>query len=112
MLKAANYKIKKQYFQNFKEIAKKTSIARKAFNDQFSIKFTKFIFRLFKILDTFTNFLLPEYEKNCVSEYLDGNNEKLIFLNNSDDTTSQSLKDLVLVELNYFLNQYRKKILR
>lgn len=36
-------------------------------------------------LDTFSNYLLPEYEKNCLVEYMNGNEEKLIFLNKLDD---------------------------
>lgn len=42
--------------------------------------------------DTFSNFLLPEYEKNCFAEYINGNEEKLIYSNPNE------------VKLTYLLN--------
>ena len=46
----------------------------------------------FFFLDTFSNFLLPEYEKNCFVEYVHGNEEKLIYANPNE------------VKLTYLLN--------
>jgi hypothetical protein len=37
-----------------------------------------------EMFKTFFNFMLPEYEKNCLSEYTNGENEKHIFAGNEN----------------------------
>ena len=34
-----------------------------------------------QFIDVFMNYLTPEYEKNCLAEYSNGDQEKIVFLN-------------------------------
>lgn len=36
------------------------------------------------LLDTFINYLMPDYEKNCFIEYVQGGEEKFVFGNTND----------------------------
>jgi len=49
----------------------------------FLFKFT-FYKKFFVFLDTMTNYLLPDYEKQCLTEYLSAGEDRLIFANTGD----------------------------
>jgi len=54
----------KGMYSNFSEMAKNCAESRKSFNENFLVTI---------------NFLMPEYEKNCLSEYVDYSESKLVF---------------------------------
>ena len=60
----------------------------------------KFFFNYWEKIGTFSNYLLPEYEKNCLTEYLNQNEDKLIFLNKMEDKMKTVYLSMVLY---YFL---------
>ena len=52
-------------------MAKNASISRLAYNDRLSQKKKKKIKKVnVLLLDTFLNYCLPDYEKNCLTEYV------------------------------------------
>ena len=55
-------------------------------------------------IDTMTNYLLPDYEKQCISEYLESGEEKLIFANSGDQQMNVLTSMIVNIKnIFYFL---------
>ena len=46
-------------------------------------------------LDTFSTFMMPEYEKNNIVEYTNASENKLIFGNTNDDKMTDLIKSIV-----------------
>lgn len=57
-------------YLNFSEMSKNCAESRKYFNENFLM---------------LVNFLMPEYEKNCLNEYVDYSESKLVFSNRNDN---------------------------
>lgn len=70
----------KGMYSNFSEMAKNCAGSRKNFNENFLLM---------------VNFLMPEYEKNCLSEYVDYSEAKLVFSNRNNNNLS-SLMNLAV----------------
>lgn len=45
---------------------------------------------------------MPEYEKNCVLEYVGGNEDKLLFVN-PQDTSLNSILNVIVIKINFFI---------
>lgn len=71
----------KGMYSNFSEMAKNCATSRKNFNENFLLM---------------VNFLMPEYEKNCLSEYVDYSETKLVFSNRNNSNIS-SLMNLAVI---------------
>lgn len=78
-------------------MAKNASKARKEFNDKFGSilkKIIVFIYIFFTIA-TLATYLMPEYEKNCLAEYANGVEDKMLFLNPNENSLSSLFAGIV-----------------
>lgn len=71
----------KGMYSNFSEMAKNCAGSRKSFNENFLLM---------------VNFLMPEYEKNCLSEYVDYSESKLVFSNRTSSNISTLMNMAVI----------------
>lgn len=74
-------------YLNFSEMARNCAESRKSFNENFLL---------------LVNFLMPEYEKNCLTEYVDNSESKLVFSNRVGNNISALMHAAVIFFLAFF----------
>ena len=48
-----------------------------------------------KFIGVFSKYMLPEYEKNCLNEYMNGETDKMVFLNKAEDSLKAVMDSIV-----------------
>lgn len=73
----------KGMYMNFSEMARNCAESRRSFNENFLLM---------------VNFLMPEYEKNCLNEYVDFSEPKLVFSNRNNTNISVLMHTAVRIK--------------
>lgn len=78
-------------------MAKNAGKARKEFNDKFGKHHFKKIIKFYILSATVASFLMPEYEKNCLAEYANGSEDRMLFINPTDNSLNVLFTGIVRI---------------